>query len=470
MAFDDYTKSNKHDLYLANNGKRIVTQGNPPVTTTSVGSESRLIPVTDSVMGKKNPQYRAQIRDVLSATTPCTGIKSLTTIKQHPMCEFDWTFAEGNPFYMKFVQSHVGFVFAAGNFLTDASMLSDTSSLTSVENRSIATLYTQLNGFASAVKAGEDIGEISQTIDALRRPLPGLRKLVNETFGNAKKAFSMPTSLGIAKAAADTWLQFQFGYKPLESTIASAVVGLQNRDVMANYRPFHAVAEGNLGDTQKSFAIPPPGGNIAVDLIIQRKLAYKVTYQGIWAEEVNVPKRPVDAVLGLQARDVLPTIWNLIPFSFLADYFANVGDIIGAISVPWGGVRWCNKTIRTEQSNQVDQIYQQNLSASDRNRASYQKWFPETGIITRQRTTFVRSAQSTLPLPTLELTSPLDLSWKQYANIAALTVLMGVKLAALATRSVARNPKLPEQFSSLLRDAAHSRPLKREFDAHRGLS
>jgi hypothetical protein len=62
------------------------------------------------------------------------------------------------------------------------------------------------------------------------------------------------------------------------------------------------------------------------------------------------------------------------------------------------------------------------------------------------------------------------LSWKQYANIAALTVLMGVKLAALATRSVARNPKLPEQFSSLLRDAAHSRPLKREFDAHRGLS
>jgi len=349
-------------------------------------------------------------------------------------------------------------------------MLSDTSTLTSVENRSIATLYTQLNGFASAVKAGEDIGEIGQTINALRRPLPALRSLVSDTFGMAKKAFSKRTSLGIAKAAADTHLQFQFGYKPLESTIASAVVGLQNRDVMANYRPFHAVAEGNIGNTLKDFTIPPPGGNIAADLIIQRKLKYSVVYQGVWAEECNVPQRPVAAVLGLQARDILPTIWNLIPYSCLADYFANIGDIVGALSVPWGGVRWCNKTIRTEQSNQIDQVYKQNLSASDRNRASYQKWLPTTGIITRQRTTFVRSVQSTLPLPTLELTSPLDLSWRQYANIAALTALMGVKLAALAMRSVAQHPKLPEQFSSLLRDAARSRPLKSDFDAHRGLS
>ncbi|DAD50314.1 maturation protein [ssRNA phage Esthiorhiza.4_4] len=468
MAFDDYTKTNKHDTYLANSGKRIVAQGLPPVVTVYQEGESRFVPSVDSVIGKKNPNYRQQIRDVLSATTPCQGEKSKITIKQHPLCSLHATFAEGNPFQTEWTQSHVGFVYRVGDYLNHG--LVDPALLTFVENRSIAKLYNQLNGFASAVKAGEDLGEIKQTIDAIKRPLPGLRKLIHETFGSAKKAFSKPTASGIAKAAADTWLQWQFGYKPLESTIAGAVVGLQNRDVMANYRPFHAKEFSATGNATSDFAIPPPGGNIACDIRVMRETIYEVTFQGIWAEECDLPQRAISSVLGLEARDVLPTIWNLIPFSFLADYFANVGDIVGALAVPWGGVKWCNKTVRSNFSSTVHQSYLQNFTDSDKKRLSVKRWVPQTGIINRQRVTFVRSAQSTLPLPALELTSPLDLSWRQYANIAALTLTMGSKLAALAIGKVAQHPKLPSLFlKEMDKLPVGARPLRSEFRANQGL-
>jgi hypothetical protein len=471
MAFDDYTKSNSHGYYYRDRGKRTTATGlNHPVIVTNEGGNSRIIPATDSVMGKKNPYYRQQIRDILSATTPCVGQKSSFSIKRVPNCALKATFGKGQSYQVVYDQTHLGFEDVIRNHVVSYKTTS-ASELTSAENRAIQKLYKELNSFNSAVKAGEDVGEIKQTLDAFRRPLPGLRNLVNQSFKNAKKAFSKSDAASIAKAAADTWLQFQFGYKPLESTIAGAVVGLSNRNIMSDYKPFHAHDFAVIGDIVKDSSIAPPGGNIAIKLVVQRQVRYDVTFQGIWAEECDIPQRSVAACLGLQGQDVLPTIWNLIPFSFLADYFTNVGDIVGAISVPWAGVRWCNKTVRSDFTNQIDQIYEQNFTASDRLQLIIQQWFPETGKLTSRRVSFVRSAQSTLPLPTLELTSPLDLSWRQYLNIAALTATMGFKLAALAMRSVARHPKLPSLFlKEMDRLPVGARPLKNEFNANRGIA
>jgi hypothetical protein len=42
---------------------------------------------------------------------------------------------------------------------------------------------------------------------------------------------------------------------------------------------------------------------------------------------------PKADLLQLTPKDFLPTAWDLLPFSFIADYFANIGDIINAVSL-----------------------------------------------------------------------------------------------------------------------------------------
>jgi hypothetical protein len=46
----------------------------------------------------------------------------------------------------------------------------------------------------------------------------------------------------------------------------------------------------------------------------------------------------------LRLEDFVPTVWELIPYSFVADYFTNIGDIISAFSYGNMNLRWSTRT------------------------------------------------------------------------------------------------------------------------------
>jgi hypothetical protein len=51
--------------------------------------------------------------------------------------------------------------------------------------------------------------------------------------------------------------------------------------------------------------------------------------------------------VGLHPSNWLPTAWELLPYSFVYDYFANIGDIINAATVQQSDMTFGNRLIRT---------------------------------------------------------------------------------------------------------------------------
>jgi hypothetical protein len=61
--------------------------------------------------------------------------------------------------------------------------------------------------------------------------------------------------------------------------------------------------------------------------------------------------------LRLLPADWLPTAWDLLPWSWVADYFTNIGDIIQALSFPTSNLVWACETDRTINTVEYSDVF-----------------------------------------------------------------------------------------------------------------
>lgn len=66
----------------------------------------------------------------------------------------------------------------------------------------------------------------------------------------------------------------------------------------------------------------------------------------------------IQSLFGFSQMDVLPTVWELIPWSFLADYFSNIGNVLAAWSFDQASLEWVNKGSKTIAQNIYQDIRQ----------------------------------------------------------------------------------------------------------------
>jgi hypothetical protein len=331
------------------------------------------------------------------------------------------------------------------SFLSGSSHDPSAAAITKSNNAAVSKLYDQLNSFVSSAKTGEDWGEWKQTMKTLRSPLKPLRDLVTGShYRSLRDLERWRDPVKLAGALADTHLEFAFGIAPLTSSIANGLVGLQNRNIMGNYKPFYAVGEADYDPVATNYETQADPFNYALIKVgITEHWTVQQVFQGVWAEECKLPEREVSSVLGLNLRDVIPTIWNLIPYSFLADYFINIGDIVSSIAVPWNGVKWCNKTTRIIGSWEAAYSYRLNPATVVGLGTSFNS---SAGSVQYLRKTFNRSSQTDLPRPWLEYTKPWELTGRQWANLAALTIGQSTKYLLALSKAVKRSPELPSVY------------------------
>jgi hypothetical protein len=274
----------------------------------------------------------------------------------------------------------------------------------------------------------------------IRRPFRQLAQSSSALLQRQIKAFSRRGVKEVAKALADTTLEWRFGVKPLVQTCADAFVGLQNRDNVEHYVQVYASGRTFTSSntlSNDSYGLDPS------ELMYNefREQEQVVRYTGEWRVASDLPKRAVSDVLGLNWRNVVPTLYNLIPYSFLVDYVTNIGDIVNSLAVPWHDVAWMNKTIRHSYL-----VRQQTVGWSRLTPPYYRVESLDLtpGFIEIRKTAFERLAQGSMPYPKIQLQMP---SYKQVQNIASLLVSRLTSKSGKIKKAMSSRPGLESAFA-----------------------
>lgn len=183
------------------------------------------------------------------------------------------------------------------------------------------------------------VGELQQTIDLLRHPFSALSKFFARPLKKRKKRIPNKTGKGYTwtteweinrnvaiGAIASQTLAFNFGVKPLLHDIEGILEALVFRHPLV----LRQTARGFQKDARNTFS----SGNYASSGFIET--VYGVAIQ----EEVLVRAGVLYAfkgetlagALGVRLRDIPAAAWELLPWSFVLDWIANVGDIVSGLT------------------------------------------------------------------------------------------------------------------------------------------
>lgn len=180
----------------------------------------------------------------------------------------------------------------------------------------------------------QDIAEYRQTLGLLRDPLQLSNRYLDRVWNSKLGRAAVSSRLGQTKARLDwltsMWLQFRFGVRPLLGSIQGVAEALK-RDGLKHRR----TARGTY-NLSKQFVetgeLQYPGSNLG---------GCRTKWTRTHTDEVSVrcgvlTEEATDFAgsIGIDASGLLALPWELLPYSFVADWFANTGTYLNAL-VPY---------------------------------------------------------------------------------------------------------------------------------------
>lgn len=325
----------------------------PPVV--SKGTVVALGPsYIDSFNGQRQPRWRDLIRNHLQATTYASG-KKYTDVVFPPMTASLKQISVGKvgPLYTRIE----GVFKASGTHSgqTDAFTQAPSNVVNAVHADQVAKGIRTVQSLVSSMQTGEDVVELRKAAATLVNPLSTLRKSLvsyltvltkKSNRGSLRRMHPSNRKTYMKKTLADTYLEYSFGWKPTVNAIASAYVGFQQQGNRVRYEPFEVqtTREFQSSDTEVGLTLSIPG-----TLYFGRVQVAKYTER--WKGEVHSGADDNGRIgnmqlLGLTPDRWLPTVWNVLPYSWVADYFANIGDLITASTFRISDIAWACETKR----------------------------------------------------------------------------------------------------------------------------
>jgi hypothetical protein len=362
----------------------------------------------NTTSGVPNPRYKSLIRDGGNATTDFSGsqYEVIDPVPHNFSCYF------GPPY--KDTERFKGFVLKP--IVTPG-----TPNFTSADNAALGKFYTSARNAISSMKGMTFLGELAETIHMIKHPGETFFSGIGSYLDRLKKVNPGLPLRQRRKILADTYLEYVFGWLPLISDMKDAlkafealrskkeiirVSGFGNQQTMTENTSYGSVMISSLNPTIETLVTTGET---------------QVRYYGAVHGTASLPS--TQAALksfGFKLDEFVPTAWELLPWSFLIDYFTNIGDIVSATCFVNSQLAWCSKTTRYEVVRKYNSMFDAKVCASSNPFPTYQGGGDSSSSWTVKYTAVNRIASVQPTVPSLEFSLPG--SKTRWANIAALAL------------------------------------------------
>lgn len=294
--------------------------------------------ILSTFTGVQNPSWWLQVRYGRNATTAASGTKE--QLLGDPFLA-SMTYVSGTQTVDRLVQGDPHLVdILPPPALGDAPLLH-----ASVANAVLSRFLQKCLAEQRKLQGLVVLGELRKTIQLIRNPLKALEKATHEYVDAVRGRARRLSPRLIPRMITEEYLSYTYGVKPLFYDIKGAYdLCIRLRDLPELVR-VRAVAQDeqlvtHTVSSPSYYSIPSHQENVRIVRALG-KIVGAVKVQSVG------PAPPLMEGLGFQMRDFIPSVYELIPYSFLVDYFTNVGDIINCFSFCQSDLAWHSRTIRT---------------------------------------------------------------------------------------------------------------------------
>lgn len=308
---------------------------------------------TNSFNGESNPYFLGQIYSHTDATTSATW------------SEEDYSSsAEAKLTIVDPVNKNYTYKYSTSGLIVPLVALPAYRPTTDADAKARIAFRNSVRKVQTAFQGGTFLGELREAVHGIRHPVKALRQgvdqLITASRKNAKQALRGHTSGRVSRvsvvhrAARDTWLEWSYDKRPLISDIASlaeAIIRAPADDVV--------VVRGMGNDRSQATAVGTFAGGYAPATIgysIYFNVETSVRYLGGCRMVSESPRSNLLRKFGLDWSNVAPTAWELIPYSFLVDYFSNCGALIDAAATTNFSVCWGCRTVVQKSSGHLGDL------------------------------------------------------------------------------------------------------------------
>lgn len=299
-----------------------------------------------------------------------------------------------------------------------------TASLTTAENLARAKFYKKVKQVSTEFQGITFLGELKESLHMLKHPGESLFKEADLYLKNVKR-LKKSNPAKWERALPGLWLEHSFGWMPLINDAKSAASAIERLNQARYSRIVSAsgksdedltkivLSSGQFDGLPKSF-----NGGCPYILNNQVKQVVTVRYKGKVSVTAEGSRWDDWALFGFSPKEFIPAAWELLPWSFLIDYFTNIGDILDSVTTNRQGITFTNRTQRTEVTwSRSGKLYAvDGLSPYPTSKLRYASG--DLGSTIAKRTTVNRSPIAAVPLPQFEFN--FSLTNGQLLNSAAL--------------------------------------------------
>lgn len=204
--------------------------------------------------------------------------------------------------------------------------------LSQLRDLAIIKAYAKMND--APVLTGELLATLDQTLSMLRRPFASSAKLFSRIIRvrNYNLWKVRRTARNVAKANADAWLEARYGMLPLFLDMKNIVASFEEQIALGTKRLVFRGGESSGYKAEKDFLELGTASGEPFMYTGDAKLeqSWRASAGVIVEQTIRQSSDKVAADYGLTASSLPATIYELIPWSFVADWFINIGDWIKA--------------------------------------------------------------------------------------------------------------------------------------------